>query len=88
MTVPALGLAEPPTRGHCERDARAGHAFPYGMVTELVRRLLRGRPYEAQKRQISTIPPTISRQPDDAPQLRACSASERAEVSSATEQTS
>jgi len=44
MTVPALGLAEPPTRQPLAKEMpELGMHFLYGMVTELVRRLLRGR---------------------------------------------
>jgi uncharacterized membrane protein YagU involved in acid resistance len=44
MTVPALGLAEPPTRQPLAKEMpELGMHFLYGTVTELVRRLLRGR---------------------------------------------
>ena len=44
MTVPALGLAEPPTRRPMAKEAPelVLHVV-YGLVTELVRRLLAGR---------------------------------------------
>jgi putative membrane protein len=45
ITVPALGLAEPPTRRPLSKEApELVLHLVYGAVTELVRRLLRGRP--------------------------------------------
>ena len=44
ITVPALGLAEPPARQPLSREApELGLHLLYGAATELVRRLLRGR---------------------------------------------
>jgi putative membrane protein len=43
VTVPALGLAEPPTRRPVRKEAEEfGLHLVYGVTTELVRRLLRG----------------------------------------------